>query len=750
MKKLLLLLTLATLAFGQNVNVQKTGSDGTNNITADLAFGTGRKLTFRSGSTIDVLSGTTINWPGAFIPWSAVSKTGSSLADLETRSAGDLSSGTLLAARLPAFSGDVSSSAGSNTLTLASVVTAGSAGSSTAIPTVTYDAKGRITGTSTNAVVAPAGTLTGSTLAANVTGSSLTSVGTIATGTWNGTPLGVIYGGTGVTASTLGGIVYGSGTNTRTELAGNTSTSKRFLSQTGTGTVSAAPAWSAISASDIDLVGSNGFVARTAASTYAARTITGTSGQITVTNGDGVSGNPTISLPSTITQATTFSANTNFGANVYATGKIAAGGATGQSTLEVKAQTDDRFGGLFLTSTDNNSASIYRLTSGALNFRNGGVDWFSLSSAGAAAFGGSLGVTGDINSGGSVSRITNSSGAFQIYKDSTPTNGARFAFNVGTTNGIGLDVYNGATWLRGLSITPTGDAIVHSTTASTSTTTGSATFGGGIGVAGAGYFGGQLNSSHSSSGSANSAFTNTNAGGYGLLSRGGATAASTQYVARFADYNNTASLTVYSDRADFAGPISTTSGSAGWGVSIDTPAATASRIRFVQSGQADWRIGMAASSSTFAIADNVTNRFTIAATTGDSAFSSTTEATTAGAGSLTTAGGIYAAKKIVANTGLNVGGSTSTTVTGIRSATATLDPPNIPAGSGHTLSITVTGATVGSSVIVNCTDGGGYAPQVEFRAYVATPGTVYVDFLNRTMGDYDPPSGNFRVTVIGF
>lgn len=44
-------------------------------------------------------------------------------------------------------------------------------------------------------------------------------------------------------------------------------------------------------------VGSNGVLCRTAASTAAARTITGTANQITVTNGDGVSGNPTLSLP---------------------------------------------------------------------------------------------------------------------------------------------------------------------------------------------------------------------------------------------------------------------------------------------------------------------------------------------------------------------------------------------------------------------------------------------------------------------
>jgi hypothetical protein len=47
-----------------------------------------------------------------------------------------------------------------------------------------------------------------------------------------------------------------------------------------------------------DIITSNGLVARTATGTFAARTITGTTNQIDVTNGNGVSGNPTISLDS--------------------------------------------------------------------------------------------------------------------------------------------------------------------------------------------------------------------------------------------------------------------------------------------------------------------------------------------------------------------------------------------------------------------------------------------------------------------
>jgi len=55
-----------------------------------------------------------------------------------------------------------------------------------------------------------------------------------------------------------------------------------------------------------------GMVAKTANAAYSARTITGTSGEITVTNGDGISGNPTISLPDTITTPLKFGTATNY------------------------------------------------------------------------------------------------------------------------------------------------------------------------------------------------------------------------------------------------------------------------------------------------------------------------------------------------------------------------------------------------------------------------------------------------------
>lgn len=51
--------------------------------------------------------------------------------------------------------------------------------------------------------------------------------------------------------------------------------------------------------------GSSGVMTRTGAGTYTSRTVTGTANQVTVTNGDGVAGNPTLALPQSIHTAAT-------------------------------------------------------------------------------------------------------------------------------------------------------------------------------------------------------------------------------------------------------------------------------------------------------------------------------------------------------------------------------------------------------------------------------------------------------------
>jgi hypothetical protein len=79
--------------------------------------------------------------------------------------------------------------------------------------------------------------------------------------------LGPTNGGTGQNTYTLGDIVYANGTNTLAKLAGQTTTTKKFLSQTGDGVNSAAPVWDTL----------------TPVSAYTRTSFTATAGQTTFT-----------------------------------------------------------------------------------------------------------------------------------------------------------------------------------------------------------------------------------------------------------------------------------------------------------------------------------------------------------------------------------------------------------------------------------------------------------------------------------
>ena len=100
------------------------------------------------------------------------------------------------------------------------------------------------------------------TLSGLTSASALATVGTITSGTWNGTTVAINYGGTGQTTAnlafnalspmtTLGDIEYENSTPIGARLAGNTTSTKEFLTQTGTGSVSAAPAWGTIANTDL-------------------------------------------------------------------------------------------------------------------------------------------------------------------------------------------------------------------------------------------------------------------------------------------------------------------------------------------------------------------------------------------------------------------------------------------------------------------------------------------------------------------
>lgn len=106
-----------------------------------------------------------------------------------------------------------------------------------------------------------AGNPTATISATYVGQTSITTLGTIATGTWQGTAIGDTY-------------------------------------------ISSASTWNAKQAGDATLTAlaaynTNGILTQTAADTFAGRTITGTTDKIDVTNGNGVSGNPTLTIAST-------------------------------------------------------------------------------------------------------------------------------------------------------------------------------------------------------------------------------------------------------------------------------------------------------------------------------------------------------------------------------------------------------------------------------------------------------------------
>jgi hypothetical protein len=67
---------------------------------------------------------------------------------------------------------------------------------------------------------------------------------------WTG-QLAETRGGTNQSTYTLGDILYSSASNTLSKLGGNTTTTRKFLRQTGNGAASAAPAWDTIVAADV-------------------------------------------------------------------------------------------------------------------------------------------------------------------------------------------------------------------------------------------------------------------------------------------------------------------------------------------------------------------------------------------------------------------------------------------------------------------------------------------------------------------
>lgn len=237
----------------------------------------------------------------------------------------------------------------------------------------------------------------------------LTFLGTVTTGAWNATPVAATFGGTGQStyvtgdllyasasnalarladvasgsflrsggmgvapswsavtlpnAAALGDVMYASAANTYADLPGNTSTTKKFLTQTGTGSASAAPSWDTIIASDLPgsfsgFANPSGLIGMTAANGVAT-----TAGRSDATHAIDAA------LAPTWTGVHTFSAVPVFNVGQTVNGKISVSVGTGTGVNSVT---------VIGTNVGDTSTAVTTVTTGDAFYRatTGGVqDW---------------------------------------------------------------------------------------------------------------------------------------------------------------------------------------------------------------------------------------------------------------------------------------------------------------------------------------------------------------------------------------
>jgi hypothetical protein len=260
--------------------------------------------TFRALVAADIPPDAVISVAGS-VAWVAVDKTSSSLADLASRSASDLTTGLLALARLtngttgsplvggasapaygaldltlsaavtgllraacfPILTGDVTTAGGTLVTTLAaSGAAAGTYGSASAIPVITVDAKGRVTAIS-------ATSLTGAFAPANISGAAQ---GAVLVG--NSSPAFAA-----LTPTVTGSMLAFNGTDSVWSTDGSALTNLSGAAITG-GAIPITGGGTGLTSvpSDGELL-----IGRTSDNTYVKTTLTGTVSQITVTNAGG-------------------------------------------------------------------------------------------------------------------------------------------------------------------------------------------------------------------------------------------------------------------------------------------------------------------------------------------------------------------------------------------------------------------------------------------------------------------------------
>jgi hypothetical protein len=288
-------------------------------------------------------------------------------------------------------------------------------------------------------------------IANNSTVFNVDATGTVTNGDWNGSVIDIAYGGTGATTASnafnalspitaLGDLIYGSGTNTAANLAGNTTTTKKFLVQTGTGSASAVPTWATISPSDLPT--SSSLTIGTGLTGNGNTTYNGSTAVTISINGDVVtlSGlqtltNKTLTTPYIGSAGMYFSSSTGGNINVVAsstnltptltlpaiTGTLATttGSTFGSGSIWNGNAIGTGYGGTGLTTFTSNGAvyatSTSALTTGTLPISSGGTGLTGTPSNGQILIGNGTGYTlATITAGTNVSIDNSVAGAITI------------------------------------------------------------------------------------------------------------------------------------------------------------------------------------------------------------------------------------------------------------------------------------------------------------------------------------------------
>jgi hypothetical protein len=136
----------------------------------------------------------------------------------------------------------------------------------------------------------------------------------------------------------LGDTSYGGSSGVRTVLAGNTTTTKKYLAQTGNGTVSAAPAWTQPACADLSNAAASCSTDATNANNISTGTLAvnvGGTGQTSYTDGQLLIGNTT---GNTLTKATITAGSNVTVTNGHGTITIASSAGSGAPTYSYAAQ----------------------------------------------------------------------------------------------------------------------------------------------------------------------------------------------------------------------------------------------------------------------------------------------------------------------------------------------------------------------------------------------------------------------------